>query len=163
MGDRERAIGSEARTLLDSAGFDPDRSVLTGRQAEILVLRERGATQREIADELGTSRANVSSIESTARRNIANARETVAFADAIRSPVRIRVEAGTDLIDVPEQVYDACDEAGTKVAASAPALLKQLTDAAEEAVVDGTIAESLFIGVAADGEVTIRRSVGDDG
>ena len=90
--------------LLDRAGFDADESVLTRRQAEVLALRERGVAQADIAEKLGTSRANVSSVESSARENIANARETVAFAEALSAPVRVTVEAGTDLYDVPNMV-----------------------------------------------------------
>ena len=59
--------------LLEQAGFDAERSVLTRRQAEVLALRERGVRQASIADLLGTSRANVSSVESSARENVEKA------------------------------------------------------------------------------------------
>lgn len=144
--------------ILASAGFDPDESILTRRQAEVLVLRERGVAQHEIADRLGTSRANISSIESTARDNVAKAAETVAFAEAIRSPVRVRIEPGVALIEVPERVYKAADEAGMKVAATAPELLKRINERAENAVDDGTVVAPILIGVDPDGEVRIRRS-----
>jgi len=108
---------------------DPETSVLTYRQAQVLALRERGVSQADIAEALGTSRANVSSIESSARENVSKARETVAFAEALRAPVRVRVPAGTDLYDVPQMVYDACDEAGVKVDHTAPDLMKVVGDA----------------------------------
>ena len=152
---------ARAHEILASVGFDPDRSVLTRRQAEVLVLRERDVAQRTIAEALGTSRANVSSVESTARENLAKARETVALADAIRAPVRIRIDPGVPLIDVPERVYAAADAADTKVAASAPTLQKRVTEQAGEAVADGQVTASLFVAVAADGSVTIRHADDD--
>jgi len=89
---------------LERAGFDADESVLTRRQAEVLALRERGLRQSDIADWLGTSRANVSSVEASARNNVASAHETVAFAEALAAPVRVEIEAGTDLYDAPKRV-----------------------------------------------------------
>ncbi|WP_416838444.1 Tfx family DNA-binding protein [Haloferax sp. DFSO52] len=143
--------------LLDTAGFDPERSVLTRRQAEVLALREQGVRQSTIADYLGTSRANVSSVEASARANVEKARETVTFVDALTAPVRIEVAAGSDLYDVPKQVYDACDDAGVKVNQTAPDLMKIVSDAAGEAVKGREVKESLFVGVTSDGRVRVRR------
>lgn len=143
--------------VLRRAGFDAETNVLTRRQAEVLALRERDTAQAAIADRLGTSRANVSSIEASARENISKARETVAFAEALRAPVRIEVESDSDLYDVPSRVYEACDEAGVKVNHAAPELMKRISDEAGEAVKGRTIRTALLIGVTHDGEVTVRR------
>ena len=148
--------------LLERAGFDAETSVLTHRQAVVLALRERGTAQATIAERLGTSRANVSSIEASARENVRKARETVAFAEALRAPVRIVVEGGTDLYDVPSRVYDACDEAGVKVNHAAPELMKRVSDEAGDAVEGREVQEDLLIGVTTEGEVTVRRSRGDE-
>ena len=129
--------------LLEQAGFDAERSVLTRRQAEVLALRERGVRQASIADLLGTSRANVSSVESSARENVKKARETVAFAEALSAPVRVDLEPGTDLYDVPKLVYDACDEAGVKVNHTAPELMKSVSDAAGDGVQGREIREPM--------------------
>ncbi|EJN59734.1 hypothetical protein SAMN04487950_3189 [Halogranum rubrum] len=145
-------------TLLAQAGFDPDQSILTRRQAEVLALRERGVRQTVIADRLGTSRANVSSIEASARSNVEKARETVAFAEALTAPVQVDVTAGTDLYDVPKLVYDACDEAGVKVNHTAPDLMKLVSDAAGDAVQGREVRESILVGVTSDGAVRVRRS-----
>ncbi|MBB6647165.1 Tfx family DNA-binding protein [Halobellus ruber] len=151
---------ADADEALSAVGFDADESVLTRRQAEVLVLRERGIRQSRIASMLGTSRANVSSIESSARRNVEKARETVAFAEALTAPVRIPVQGGTDLYDVPKQVYDACDEAGVKVNRTAPELMKVVSDAAGDAIQGREVRESLLVGVTTDGKVQVRRSDG---
>ncbi|MFC6716454.1 Tfx family DNA-binding protein [Natrialbaceae archaeon GCM10025810] len=147
----------EIDELLEDIGFDPDSSVLTQRQAQVLALREREISQAEIAEALGTSRANISSVEASARENLSKARETVAFAEALRAPVRVRIPAGTDLYDVPELVYEACDEAGVKVDHTAPDLMKVVSDAAGNAVTGRRIAPPLVIGVTSDGVVRVRH------
>jgi Tfx family DNA-binding protein len=148
----------DADTLLERAGFDREESVLTRRQAEVLALRERDVRQSTIADRLGTSRANVSSIESRARKNVEKARETVAFAEALTAPVRVEVDTDTDLYDVPRLVYDACDAAGVKVNYTAPDLMKLVSDEAGEAVEGREVQAPLLVGVTTDGTVRVRRS-----
>ncbi|ARS91794.1 Tfx family DNA-binding protein [Natrarchaeobaculum aegyptiacum] len=152
-----QAMIDEVDQLLEDVGFDPDSSVLTHRQAQVLALRERDISQADIAAELGTSRANVSSIESSARENLRKARETVAFAEALRAPVRIRVPEGTDLYDVPELVYEACDDAGVKVDYTAPDLMKSVSDAAGAAVEGRQVSRPLVVGVTSDGMVRVRH------
>ncbi|ELZ38694.1 Tfx family DNA-binding protein [Halorubrum tebenquichense] len=147
----------DADSVLDRAGFDADESVLTRRQAEVLALRERGLRQSDIADRLGTSRANVSSVEASARDNVERARETVAFAEALSAPVRVEIEEGTDLYDAPKRVYDACDEAGVKVNQTAPELMRAIGDRAGDAVHGREVRRRLFVTVAADGQIRVRR------
>lgn len=147
----------DADEFLDRVGFDEADSVLTRRQAEVLALRERDVPQAAIAEHLGTSRANVSSIEASARRNVAKARETVAFAEALEAPVQVSIQSGTDLFDVPGQVYDACDEAEVKVGYTAPELMKLVGDEAEDAVDDREVREPLLVGVTHEGDVRVRR------
>ena len=157
MPDDDSAL-PDVDALLDEVGFVADTSVLTRRQAEVLVYRERGAAQTDIADELGTSRANVSSIEASARENVAKARETVAFADALDAPVRVPIEAGTDLYDVPNRVYSACDDANVKVTRTAPELMQLVGDAAGDAVQGRQVRVDITVAVTGEGEVTVRRS-----
>ncbi|SEH12977.1 hypothetical protein SAMN04487967_1067 [Natronorubrum sediminis] len=151
------AVIDEVAALLDDIGFDAETSVLTERQAQVLALRERDESQADIADALGTSRANVSSIESSARENLEKAHETVEFAEALRAPVRVSVPEGTDLYDVPQLVYEACDDQGVKVGHTAPDLMKVVSDAAGSAVSGREVAASLLVGVTADGTVRVRR------
>ncbi|QLG28529.1 Tfx family DNA-binding protein [Halorarum halophilum] len=152
------AVEVDVEELLDGVGFDPEASVLTRRQAEVLALRERGTRQADIAALLGTSRANVSSVEASARENIAKARETVAFAEALAAPVQVEVEAGEDLYDVPQRVYDACDAAGVKVNHTAPDLMKLVSDEAGDAVQGRKVVAPILVGVTSAGAVRVRRS-----
>ena len=143
--------------LLGQVGFDAEASVLTRRQAEVLAFRERGISQADIAEKLGTSRANVSSVESSARENIEKARETVAFAEALSAPVRVTVEAGTDLYDVPNMVYSACDEAGVKVNRTAPEVMRLVGEAAGDAVHGREVRRDITVSVTGDGTVQVRE------
>lgn len=142
--------------VLARTGFEAGRSVLTRRQAEVLAMRERGLRQSDIAEYLGTSRANVSSVEASARENIDKARETVAFAETLAAPVRIEIAADTDLYDVPKQVFDACDDVGVKVNRTAPELMKVVSDAAGDAVQGRQIRRRLFVSVSSEGTVRVR-------
>ena len=159
MSDRDDAPVTEEDVdeLLDRVGFDPEEGVLTRRQAEVLALRQRGVPQSTIAEMLGTSRANVSSVEASARTNVEKARETVAFAEALKAPVQVEVDTGTDLYDVPQMVYDACDEAGVKVNHTAPDLMKVISDEAGDAISGREVSEALLVGVTAEGTVRVRR------
>lgn len=144
--------------FLAEVGFDASENVLTRRQAEVVVLRERGYSQSTIADRLGTSRANVSSIEGSARENIAKARETVRFAELVSPPVEIEIAPGTELYDVPEMVFDACDEVDVKVTHSASELMRIVSEAAEDAIEDRRVRSRFVVHVTADGTVWVRGS-----
>lgn len=146
----------DADELLDRAGFDAETSVLTRRQAEVLALREQDIPQAEIAESLGTSRANVSSIEASARENIAKARETVDFASALTAPVQLEIDQGTDLYDVPNQIYSACDEADVKVNRTAPELMKLISEAAGDAIRGRRVRREITVTITNDGGVTVR-------
>ena len=158
MANEGSADGVVVAERLDRAGFDAERSVLTRRQAEVLALRERDVRQADIADLLGTSRANVSSVESSARDNVKKARETVAFAEALSAPVRIEIAAGTDLYDVPDRVYEACDAADVKVNHTAPDLMKLVSDDAGDAVQGRKVIDPILVGITSAGAVRVRRS-----
>ncbi|MFP4626244.1 MAG: Tfx family DNA-binding protein [Natronomonas sp.] len=142
--------------LLERAGFDAEESVLTRRQAEVLALRERDVPQADIADHLGTSRANVSSVEASARRNVSKATETVEFAEALAAPVTLTVDAQTDLYDVPDRVYSECDDSDVKVAKTAPELMKLISDEAGDAVIGRDVRREITVSVSADGTVRVR-------
>ena len=147
----------DADAVLSRAGFDADDGVLTRRQAEVLALRERGASQAAIADRLGTSRANISKVESSARENVRKARETVAFAEALQAPVRVEIEPGTDLYDVPDMVYAACDEANVKVTLSAPEVMKQVSYAGASSVTGREVHAPLLVTVTSTGDLRVRE------
>ena len=149
-------MAEDVDALLERAGFDPASSVLTRRQAEVLALRERGVSQAEIAERLGTSRANVAGVESSARENVRKARGTVELVDSLRAPVRLTIEAGTDVYEIPDRLYRAADAADVKVRLSAVGVIERLTEAARDALQSRELARPVEATVAADGEVRFR-------
>lgn len=126
---------------------------LTERQAEVLALRNDGLTQREIADRLGTSVANVSGVESSARRNVEAAARTLDLARLLECSVRFRVEAGRDLRELVDEVYDRGDDAGIRIAHAEPELTTRLHDLLGGLVEDRRLVEPVEVGLTGGGEV----------
>ena len=148
----------DADSILEGAGFDADENVLTRRQAEVLALREHGLRQLDIANLLGTSRANVSNIEGSARENVEKATETVNFAEALGAPVRVEIPADTDLYEVPNMIYDAADEAEIEVSYTAPDLMKLVSDRAAAVVKGRNVKQRLVVSVTDEGTIRVRQS-----
>ncbi|MFP4632866.1 MAG: Tfx family DNA-binding protein [Halobacteriales archaeon] len=111
---------------------DAQATFLTERQRRVLAMRNEGMTQREIADEFGTSAANVSMIQKAAEDNVEKARRTVELAKYIRTGQMVQVEAGDHIEDVVERVYDLGDVKGVKVEHSKPELYTRIYDALSE-------------------------------
>jgi len=143
--------------FLNSNGIETERTILTRRQVEVLVMREFGSTQAAIADHLGTTRENVTGIEHRARENVEKASETLELAEILSAPVRVEIPADTDLYDAPGLVFEACDDAGVKVRQNAPELLKLMMDTAGSEVDGRQIRTSLGVTVTSDGTVRIRK------
>jgi Tfx family DNA-binding protein len=148
--------GDEVEKLLARAGYDEDETLLTRRQAEVLVMREQGHTQAEIAQRIETTRENVTGIEARARENVDKARETVRFVERLSAPVQVEISTDTDLYDVPELVYEACDEKGIKIPQNGPELMKIISDGAGAAVDGRQIRTPLLVSVTSNGAVQIR-------
>ncbi|ASJ06105.1 Tfx family DNA-binding protein [Thermococcus pacificus] len=91
------------------------KSFLTEQQIKILRLRARGLKQSEIAEMLGTSRANVSILERRALEKIEKARNTLLLWEQINSKISLEVKAGEDIFTVPEKLFKKADELGVKV------------------------------------------------
>jgi hypothetical protein len=147
--------------FLDQIGFDAEENVLTRRQAAVLALRAVGTAQADIADRLGTSRANVSNIEASARENVSKARAAVEFADVIDAPVQVPVAAETDLYDVPERIFGACDDAEITVSYTEPELVSLISEQAGDAVVGRAVNQQLLVSVTNDGTVRVQRGSPD--
>ncbi len=91
------------------------KSFLTRQQIRVLQMRARGMKQTEIADVLGTSRANVSILEHRALEKIEKARNTLLIWEQITSRVNVSVRRGEDIFDVPKKLFKKADEVGVKV------------------------------------------------
>ncbi len=130
-------------------------TILTDRQVEVLELREKGHTQREVADKLGTTDSNVSAIERAAESNVEKARRTLELVQTLRAPVQFTVSAGTSFDDLVTRVYAHGDEAGIKIAYCRPELYTHLYGMLEEVTNANRLERSTTIGLTKDGEVDV--------
>ena len=137
--------------------MEPPTSVedtfLTERQAEVLALRNDGLTQREIAERLGTSVANVSGVESSARRNVEAASRTLDLARLLECSVRFRVDGGFDLRELVDEVYERGDDAGIRVAYAEPALTTRLHELLGDLIEERRLVDSVEVGITGEGTV----------
>lgn len=91
------------------------RTFLTDQQIKILRLRAKGLKQSEIAEVLGTSRANISILEKRALEKIEKARNTLLLWEQINSKVTVEVKKGEDIFRIPDEVFKKADKLGIKV------------------------------------------------
>lgn len=130
-----------------------DGTVLTGRQLEVLEFRERGYTQKEIADELGTTDSNVSAIERSARKNVRKAKRTLRLVRTLQSPVRFTVPQGATFDTLVDEVYARGDEADIKVSYCRPELYSHLYNKLRSYTTQNRLTAAVEVGLAEDGEV----------
>lgn len=107
---------------------DPEEeieSLLTENQVHVLKLRSQGRTQKEVAELMGTTRANVSKLERRAHKNIMMARRTINDWMKVKAPISLRIPAGTDVLVVPAMVFKAADLEGIHLPVNSIDLLVQ--------------------------------------
>jgi len=117
------------------------KSFLTEHQIKILRLRAKGLKQSEIAEMLGTSRANVSILERRALEKIEKAKNTLLIWEQINSKISLDVKAGEDIFTVPERLFRRADELGVKVPYSTAEIVAFLV---EHAPVEDRLAKRDF-------------------
>lgn len=134
---------------------DTEATILTDRQVEVLELREQGHTQRDVAEELGTTDSNVSAIERAAAENVQKARRTLELVQTLRAPVRFTVEAGASFDELVSRVYARGDEAGVKIAYCRPELYTHLYGLLEGVTSANRLEAATTVGLTPDGEVEV--------
>jgi Tfx family DNA-binding protein len=117
------------------------KSFLTEQQIRILRLRAKGLKQSEIAELLGTSRANVSILERRALEKVEKARNTLILWEQINSKVSVEVKKGDDIFEVPERLFREADKLGVKVPYSTAEIIAFLV---EHAPVEDRLAKRDF-------------------
>ena len=132
-----------------------ESTTLTGRQVEVLELREQGQTQQEVANQLGTTDSNISAIERAAEQNIEKARRTLELVRTVRSPVQFSVSPGTSFDELVTSVYSHGDEAGLKIAYCRPELYTHLYGVLEECTNQNELGTTIEVGITNEGEVRV--------
>ncbi|MGB9985546.1 Tfx family DNA-binding protein [Salarchaeum japonicum] len=132
-----------------------ESTTLTARQVEVLELREQGRTQREVAEQLGTTDSNISAIERAAEQNIEKARRTLELVRTVRSPIQFSVTPGTSFEELVASVYEHADDAGIKIAHCRPELYTHLYGVLENATNQNELTTTIDVGITNDGEVRV--------
>ena len=133
----------------------PESTTLTERQVEVLELRERGQTQQEVADQLGTTDSNISAIERAAEQNVEQARGTLELVRTIRSPVQFSIAPGTSFDELVASVYSHGDDAGIKVSYCRPELYTHLYGSLDGCTKQNELTSPIEVGITNDGEVQV--------
>lgn len=135
--------------------FNAGNTHLTERQIEIFEMKKEGKSLSQIADELDTTRSNVSHILKTARENIERARNTVRFADTLEWPLEVKVEAGSDLYDVSQEIFERADDKEIHLGYTGSELIDLFAEKAADRIEDRVVQEDIGVRVGRDGQVEI--------
>jgi|SRR5208283_4392635 len=131
---------------------DSETGVLTKKQLRVLELRSKGSTQREVAKQLGTTRANISMIEWRARRRLAKARNTIRAYDMMQEDFKVEIREGTKLVDVSAKVLIACDKRHVHLQSTIADILKVIKSKPDY-IRDGRVSRRILLRVDRDGNL----------
>jgi len=134
---------------------DAKDTLLTGRQIEVLKLRRKGMTQADIARKMKTTRGNISTLESTALKNIEKAQRTLKLYRALEAPLWLTIPAGTDLYEIPAQVFKEADRKKIKIAADSAGIIVKLKADAPDKIQHRITTGAIEVSVDKNGNVSI--------
>jgi HTH-type transcriptional regulator, fmd operon transcriptional regulator len=134
---------------------DEKDTLLTGRQIEVLKLKRKGLSQADIARKLKTTRGNISTIETTAVKNIAKAEKTLKLFRALDAPVWMTVPAGTDLYEIPQMIFKEADRKKIKIGMDSATVIIRLKGDAPDRISHRITSGDINVSVDENGNVTI--------
>lgn len=140
------------RKIIPGGGF------LTERQVQVLTLRSEKRTQEEVSKELGISRQDVSVLERRALKNIERAADTLQMAENIGLLKRIRIAAGSHLLDIAKDIIQFADSEGISISSSIPGIMAIIQSAASGHIEKGTVVMPMDAIIMPDGRVNIKLS-----
>lgn len=133
-----------------------EHGLLSDRQFKVLQLRiKKGLLQREVAGVLGTTRENITIIEKRARRNIRLAEETLQTYRLLLSVAKIKIEAGTHLIDVPGIVVKSGNGIGMKLKVNFTRMYDEISFKARDCISGSRVAKPFTIAIFKDGSIEV--------
>ena len=109
--------------------IDIKKTQLTKKQFEILKMKISGKSLSEIAKELNTSRANISSIAKTAEENVQKSRNTLKLIELINWSIKIDVKAGANIYEISERVFREADRKKIKITHNYSELVRLISEA----------------------------------
>lgn len=107
---------------------DINKTHLTKRQLEVLVMRNRGLSISKIASELGTTRSNVGALIKKAKRNIEKSRNTLRLIKTLDWPLKVKFSAGTNIYRACEDVFQTADQKKIKISHNYSDLVRKITE-----------------------------------
>lgn len=131
-------------------------SFLTKRQIEVLQMRLAGLSQQEIAEKLGTTRSNISILEKRAYQNIARAERTLQQWLMLRAPISLQAKAGTDVFELPREIFAAADEKHIRLPITSLDIVVQLRRKAPRLFRKRALSRDAMIFVTEEGEVLVE-------
>lgn len=134
---------------------DEKDTLLTPRQIEVLKLKRKGMTQADIARRMKTTRGNISTIESTARKNVEKAERTLKLFRTLEAPVWLTVPSGTDLYEIPHMMFKEADRKKIKIAIDSATMLVRLKTEAPDRITHRVTAGEINVSVDELGNVNI--------
>ncbi|HEY3274707.1 MAG TPA: Tfx family DNA-binding protein [Methanocella sp.] len=134
---------------------DEKDTLLTGRQIEVLKLKRKGLSQADIARKLKTTRGNISTIETTALKNIAKAEKTLKLYRALEAPVWMTVPGGTDLYEIPQMIFKEADRKKIKIGIDSATVIIRLKTNAPDRIAHRITTGDVSVSVDESGNVTI--------
>jgi hypothetical protein len=129
---------------------------LSELQFKVLQFRiEKGLSQAEVAKTLGTTRENVTIIENRAERNIRLAEETIQAYRLLLCAAKVKIEAGTRLIDVPGIVVKAGDDIGVKLKVNFTRIYDEIRFKAGDCVSGGRVVKAFMVAIFRNGDIEV--------
>ncbi len=109
--------------------IDIKKTHLTKKQFEILRMKISGKSLSEIAEELNTSRANISAIAKTAEENVQRSRNTLKLIELIDWSIKIDVKSGANIYEISERVFREADRKKIKINHNYSELVRLISEA----------------------------------
>ena len=109
--------------------IDVNKTHLTKKQFDILRKKIAGKSLSEIAQEMHTSRANISSIAKTAEDNVKKSRNTLKLVELINWSIKIDVKAGANIYEISEKVFREADRKKIRISHNYSELVRLITEA----------------------------------
>jgi len=104
------------------------QGLLTDRQKEVLRYRKQGMTQQQIADIIGTSKANVCTIEKAAYENVEKAKDTLDFLYTLDASLLCTINGEEDLFEATKIIFTEAEKIGIKVRYDMITLINRLRE-----------------------------------
>jgi hypothetical protein len=132
-----------------------NETILTQKQKQVLKLRNKGYSQEEIAQEWGTTKQNISSIERMAWKKVKRAENTIKFVKMLKAPVWFTMDKNADLDDVVGRIYLEADKKNIHITHDGLSLATKIREDAMDKIKHRVVLKEFEVGITEDGEIIL--------